>query len=176
MTRAYSLFAGIVLSLVAALFVGAAAGAQAGTPQALGITLHDDAAATERLPHYHTNAPISVNVGGATAAQLQSLNVTAVGPDGSTFTQALTREGDAFTGMLRLAAPGAWSLAVSTQLGSVSAALANVSLNVVTQDNADIAARIAFALAAVSIAGGLMLVVRRGGRPLLYALALTKRS
>jgi anti-sigma-K factor RskA len=174
--RAKSIFSSIVLSLVAALIVFAATGAQAGTPQPLGITLHSRNAVTKRLPHYRSDAPIAVSVGGTTAAELQALNVTAVGPDGNAVTQALTRTGDTFSGAVRLAAPGAWSLAVSTQLGSVSAALANVSLDVVARDDADLAARLGFALAAMAIVAGLTLVLRRRGRPLIYALGITKRS
>lgn len=166
----------LLAGITAGVFVFANSGAQAAGPQRLGVVLHRHRAATERLPHYLAAAPISVNVGGY-ARRLGNLNVVAHGPNGEAVTTPMARSGDTFSGNLHLA-PGAWTVAVSTQLGSVPAALANVPLEVVTDDPAELAARLAFALAALSIVTGLTLVLRRDGRPLLFAAARrpTKRS
>lgn len=156
MTRAIPFFAG----LVAAIVVFAGTGAQAaGSSQVLGIVLKHDAAATERLPFYRTETPIAVNVSGASSPQA-AMTVTAHGPGGSKVTTPLVRSGDTFTGALKLAQPGTWTVALTTQLGSVSAALAAVPLQVVENDNADLVARLAFALAALSLIAGLTILVR----------------
>lgn len=159
------------LLLLAGLTAGGLAfasnGAQAAAPQTLALVLHRNAAATERLPHYLTAAPISVRVGGD-ARSLPTVTVVAHGPNGQAVTTPLTRTGDDFSGDLQPLAPGTWIVAFSTRWGSVPAALADVRLDVVSEDTADLAARLAFALAALSIVIGLTLVVRRGGRPLLF--------
>jgi hypothetical protein len=169
--RAFSIFAVLIAAFVAFVCSGAQA---AGPVQTLGIVLQRNAAATERLPHYRTAAPIVVKVGGD-ADRLTSLTVTAHGPGGEAITTLLARSGNAFTGNLHLIAPGTWTVAFSTQLGSVSAALASVPLDVVSEDGTDIAARLAFALAALSVAAGLALVLRVDGRPLALAY-VRKRS
>jgi hypothetical protein len=168
--RVLSVFAVLLAGLVAFVSTGAQA---AGPAQTLGITLQRNEAATERLPHYRTAAPIALKVGGA--ARLSSLTVTAHGPGGEAITTPLARSGDTFTGKLRLVSPGTWTVALSTQLGSVSSALTSVRLDVVSEDGADFAARLAFALATLSIVAGLTLVLRVDGRPLVLAYA-RKRS
>ncbi len=166
----------VLVGLLAGVLAFAAGGAQAAGPsQALGVTLHHNRAATERLPQYLSAAPIAVNVKGRYAGRLQSLTVTATGPSGEAVSTPLARTGNTFSGNLHLGAPGTWTVAFSTQLGSVSAALANVPLDVVDEDAADLAARFAFALSALSIVAGLALVVRMNGRPLVLAVA-KKRS
>ncbi len=165
----------VLAALIIGVFSFAASSAQAAGPvQALGIVLHHDAAATERLPHYRAATPIAVNVGGYTR-RLRVVTVTAVGPGGEAVTAPLARTGDTFSGALNLIAPGTWRVAFSTQLGTVTAALANVPLDVVDEDGAAFAARIAFLLAALSIVAGLALVLRVDGRPLAFAWA-RKRS
>ena len=171
MIRALPVFAALIAALVTFVSSGAQA---AGTAQTLGIVLHRDRAATERLPHYRAAAPIAVNVGGGEAARLSSLTVTAHGPGGVAVTTPLARTGNTFSGNLRLLAPGAWTVAFSTQLGSVHAALASVPLDVISEDG-DMAARLAFALSALSIVAGLTLVLRVNGRPLALAY-VTRRS
>ena len=170
MIRALSVFAVLIAGFIAFVSSGAQA---AGPVQTLGIVLRQNVAATERLPHYRTAAPIAVKVGGA--ARLSSLTVTAHGPGGQAITTPLARSGSSFTGNLRLVAPGTWTVALTTKLGSVSSALASVPLDVVSEDGADFAARLAFALAALSIVAGLTLVLRVDGRPLVLAYA-RKRS
>jgi hypothetical protein len=163
--RPLLLLAGLTAGVLAFVNSGAQA---AGPPQTLALVLHHNAAATERLPHYLAAAPIAVRVGGY-ARRLHAVTVVAHGPNGEAITAPLARIGDAFAGDLHLLAPGSWTVAFSTELGSVPAALANVPLQVVTEDSADLAARSAFALAALSIVLGLTLVLRRHGRPLLFA-------
>jgi hypothetical protein len=160
--RALPFFAG----LVAAIVVVAATGAQAGTPQTLGFFLHDTGAATERQPRYHSSAPIAINVAGDTARH-SVLTVTAHGPDGSEVTAPLVRAGATFSGALELPAAGRWDVALSARLGSVTAALADVPLQVVSDDSAEVAGRWAFALAALLIGAGSMVLVRarRGASP-----------
>jgi len=165
----------VLVGLIAAALAFAGSGAQAAGPaQTLGVVLHRNAAATERLPHYRAAAPIAVNVGGY-ARRLHTLTVIAHGPGGQAITAPLARTGDTFSGDLRLIAPGKWTVAFSTQLGSVTAALASVPLNVVAEDGADLAARLAFAISALSIVAGLALVLRVNGRPLVLAY-VKKRS
>jgi hypothetical protein len=164
----------VLVGLLAGVLAFAAGGAQAAGPeQALGVTLHHNRAATERLPQYLSAAPIAVHVGGHYAGRLNTLTATATGPSGEAISTPLARTGNTFSGNLHLGAPGTWTVAFSTQLGSVSAALANVPLDVVDEDAADLAARLAFALSALSIVIGLALVLRVNGRPL--ALAVAKR-
>jgi hypothetical protein len=166
----------ILVALTAAVFALADSGAQAaGSSQSLGIVLHHNAAATERLPHYRATAPITINVGGY-ARRLASLTVTAHGPGGEAIMAPLARTGDTFSGALQLMEPGTWTVAFSTQLGSVTAALASVPLDVVSDEGADLAARIAFALSAISILAGLALVLRVGGRPLAFAVRIGSRE
>ena len=88
------------------------------------------------------------------------MSVVATGPDGSAVRAPLVRTGDTFSGVIDLAQPGTWSLALTTQLGSVSAALAAVPLNVVAEDDADLAARCAYALAALSLGAGVTVLMR----------------
>jgi hypothetical protein len=165
----------VLSALVVAVLAFAAGSAQAAGPsQTLRIVLHHDIAETERLPHYRAAAPIAVKVGGY-AAGLPPLMVVAHGPGGVAVTAPLVRTGETFSGDLRLIAPGAWTVALSAKLGSVSAALANVPLDVVSEDAADRAVRLTFALAALFIATGLALVLRANGRPLAFA-AIRKRS
>ena len=153
------------MGLVAAIIVFAATGAQAAaTAQTLGIVMQRNAAATERLPYYRTTSPIAVNVRGD-AGKLSSITVTAHAPDGSAFSTPLVRSGNTFTGALKLAQAGTWTVALTTQLGSVSAALADVPLEVVSDDSADFAARIAYAISALSIGAGLTLLLRARRTP-----------
>jgi hypothetical protein len=161
----------VLVGLVAGVLAFAGGGAEAaGTAQRLGVVLHHNRAATERLPHYLAAAPISVHVGGY-ARRLQTLTVVAHGPSGEAISTPLARTGDTFSGDLRLIAPGTWTVAFSTQLGSVTAALANVPLEVVNEDAADLAGRLTFALSALCIVLGLALILRVNGRP----LVLTKK-
>lgn len=156
MIRAIPFLAG----LVAAIVVLAGTGAQAaGSAQAIGIVLQHDAAATERLPFYRTSAPVSVRVRGD-AARISAMTITAHAPDGSAISAPLLRTGNVFTVALDLTQPGTWTLALSTQLGSMTAALADVPLEVVDQDGADAAARYAYALSALCIGAGLTLLFR----------------
>ena len=166
----------VLVGLIAGVFAFAGSAAQAAdSAQTLGIVLHHNTAATERLPHYRAAAPIVVHVGG-NARHLRTLTLTAHGPRGVAVTAPLRRTGDTFSGNLRLSAPGAWTVALSTQLGSASSALTSIPLDVVSEDGADLAARLTFALAALSIVAGLALVLRLDGRPLALAVAAKKRS
>lgn len=161
MIRAIPFLAG----LIAAIVVLAGSGAQAaGSAQTVGIVLQRNAAATERLPFYRTSAPVAVAVRGD-AARISSMTITAHAPDGSAISAPLVRDGNAFTVALNLAQPGTWTLALSTQLGSMNAALADVPLDVVDQDGADTAARYAYALSALCIGAGLTLLFRARRTP-----------
>lgn len=162
--------------LLAFAFAFADSGAQAAAPpQTLGVVLHHRHAATARLPYYRTAVPIAVNVGGF-AHRLKTLTLTARGPGGEATTTALARTGNTFSGDLQLNEPGIWTIALSTQLGSMPSALASVTLDAVTPDATDLAIRFTFALSALSILAGLSLVLRVDGRPLIFAFAPTTRS
>jgi hypothetical protein len=151
----------MLTAAVAGILTLAGSGAQAAGPsQTLGVVLRGDDAATERQPYYRVAKPITVHIGGD-AARFTSLKVTAHGPGGESVAAPLTRSGDAFSGNMQLFAPGVWTLALTTQIGT----LANVPLHVVTDDAADLAARIAFGLAAIAIAAGVMLIYRAARRP-----------
>ena len=161
----------VLVGLTAIVCAFAGTGAEAARPeQTLGVVLQRNAAATVRLPRYRAAAPISVNVGGY-ARRLHTLTLVAHGPGGQAITAPLARTGNTYTGDLRLVAPGRWTVAFSTRLGSVTSALASVPLDVVAQDGADLAARLAFAFSALSIVAGLALVLRLNGRPLALAYA-----
>lgn len=163
--------------LLAGSFAFADSGAQAADPpQTLGVVLHRSVAATERLPHYHTAKPIAINVGGRFARRLHTLTLTASGPGGESFKAPLTRSGDTFSGNLTLTEPGTWTVAFSTQLGTMPAALANFTVDAVTTDAADLAIRLTLAVAALSLLAGFALVLRVDGRPLAFVLSSTKRS
>jgi hypothetical protein len=166
-----------LIALLAGIFAFADSGAQAADPpQTLGVLLHHNVAATERLPHYRTTAPIAINVGGRYARRLQTLTLTARGPGGEALNAPLTRTGDTFSGNLTLTAPGTWTVAFSTRLGSVPAALASFTLDAVSADAADLAIRFTLALAALSLLAGFALVLRVDGRPLAFVLSSTKRN
>lgn len=168
----------VLTGLIVLVLAGAAGGAQAAaSAQELGIVLHHNTAATERLPHYRASAPIAVNVAGY-ARRLHTLTLTAHGPHGEAIMAPMSRTGQTFSGDLQLLDAGTWTLAFSTQFGSVPAALASVALDVVPGDGAELAARCAFALGALFIIAGLTLVLRADGRPFALALAarVTKRS
>jgi hypothetical protein len=169
--RAIPLLAGLIAALVVFVSSGAAASSR---PQLLGFTLHRQAASTERLPHYRANAPISVHVTGKAAHLPAALLLTVNAPDGSAMQTPLVRHGDAFDGSLSLTTPGTWTVVLTSQLGTVTTALANVPLDVEAIDGADLAARIAYALSALSIAAGLALVVSVARRP--RAREVTARS
>jgi hypothetical protein len=162
----------IVTAVIAGVLTFAGSGAQAAAPpQTLGVVLHGDDAATERQPYYRAAKPIAIHIGGD-AARFASLKLTAHGPRGESVAAPLTRSGDAFSGNVQLFAPGIWTLALTTQLGT---ALANVSLHVVTED-ADLAARIAFGFAAISIVAGVMLIYGTAKRPRRRLTDVTRRS
>jgi hypothetical protein len=161
----------IVTAVIAGVLTFAGSGAQAAAPpQTLGVVLHGDDAATERQPYYRAAKPIAIHIGGD-AARFASLKLTAHGPSGESVAAPLTRSGDAFSGNVQLFAPGVWTLALTTQLGT---ALANVSLHVVTED-ADLA-RIAFGFAVISIAAGVMLIYGAARRPRRRLTDVKKRS
>jgi hypothetical protein len=164
----------VFAALLAGLLTFIGSGAQAAAPaQSLGVVLHRSHAATERLPHYRSGQPIAVHVEGREAARLPALTMTASGPNGASLSAPMVRSGNAFTANLPLS-PGTWNVAFSAQLGTITAALANVPLDVESEDG-DLAARIAFGFSALSIVAGLLLVLRWNGRPLLLNYA-TKRS
>jgi hypothetical protein len=160
-TRAIPFLAGLALAIV--VFAGTGAQA-AGAGQTVAFVLRHNAASSERLPVYRAAAPIRVKVRGD-AGGMSAMRVTATGPGGRAVSAPLVKHGDTFTGALDLTQPGTWSLALTTQLGSMTAALAAVPLRVVAEDGADIAARIAYALSALSIGAGITLLwrARRGG-------------
>ncbi len=164
----------IFAALLAGLLTFIGSGAQAAGPaQSLGVVLHRNHAATERLPHYRSSEPIIVRVAGRQAARLPAITVTAVGP-GGTLSAPMVRTGNTFTADLPLLSPGTWNIAFSARVGTITAALASVPLDVESEDG-DLAARIAFGFSALSIVAGLLLVLRWNGRPLLLNYA-TKRS
>jgi len=158
------------LLFAAGLTALAAAPAAASTAQTLGIVLRSNDAATERLPHYQASRPIAVHVAGE-ARRLSAVLLTAKGPDGTAIHTELARSGDAFVGDLRLATPGVWNVALTTQVGSVTAALADVPLDVVPPSGSEPMAYVTFALALTMFGCGTLLIVSR--RP---ALAPVRRT
>ena len=160
----------LLAGIAAVVLAFADSGAQAAGPsQPLAVVLHRNDAATEGLPHYLAAKPIALRVAGY-ARRLRAVTAVAHGPNGEAITMPLARTGDAYSGDLHLLAAGTWTVALSTQLGSMPSALADIPLQVVNEDAADLAARFTFALAALSIVAGVLLVVRYAGRPLLFTL------
>ena len=148
----------LCLALAAALFAPLVAGAS--MRQSLAITLRNDNAATQTLDHYQVSRPIAVRVAGDTT-KFDRMLVTASGPNGAAVQAPLERTSDGFSGTLRLATPGLWTLAVTTQLGQFSTNVANVVLDVVEPRGISLLAALLFVLAAgAATAGGALLFSR----------------
>jgi hypothetical protein len=76
-----------------------------------------------------------------------------------------------------LVKPGAWTIALTAQLGSVSSAVAGIPLDVVAPDGSETAGYAGLLLAAMMLVAGVLVLVRRD----MFATALaivspTKRS
>lgn len=161
----------LALLVAAAAWLPLPAGAVTGQP--LAIFLHGSAARTRLLPTYDNVQPIAVRVAGD-ARRLDTVTVTASGPDGNSITAPLVKGTRGFIGDLQLTVPGTWRLALSTQIGGVPSALAAVSIAVGTPLAAEPLATALFALALLSCAFGLALVVRTRFRRM--PATATKRS
>jgi hypothetical protein len=147
------------LILLAALF-GFAPMTGAPPSQSLFFVLNADNAATQRLAHYRASAPIAVHVAGD-ASKFDAMTITAKGPDGTAIRAPLARSGSGFEGALRLVTPGAWTVALTTQLGSVSNAIDDVPLDVEPARSATLAGYAGFALAFLLTIAGIAIIVRR---------------
>jgi hypothetical protein len=157
--------------LVAAAWFPVPAAAITGQP--LAIFLHGSAAQTRVLPTYDNVLPIAVRVAGD-ARRLDTVTITASGPDGNSITAPLVKGARGFIGDLRLRAPGTWRLALSTQVGGVPSALAAVSIAVASPLVADPLATTLLVLAVASCVCGLALVMRTRFRRV--PATATKRS
>jgi hypothetical protein len=155
--RPLLLFAGILTVLLTIAGFGAQA---AGRPRVLAIELFRDRAATEGPAQYLVGAPIVINVESRTTMPA-AVSLTATAPDGTTLRLPLARNGTTFTGNLRLAAPGTWTLALSVRFGTVTTALANIALNAVREDGPVYAAGLGFALSALQLTAGISLLARK---------------
>ena len=147
--------------LLLAAWLGAAPAAALGAPhQSISIVLNSTSASTQRLPQYRAAAPISVHVAGD-AAKFDAVTITASGPGGLAIRAPLARTQSGFDGALRLATPGAWTIGLKTQLGSVSGAISDVPLDVVPGDGSSLAGYATMVLAALMTLAGALLLVRR---------------
>jgi hypothetical protein len=165
------------LFFLLAMLVGFTPAAAGAAPrQMLSIVLNSESASTQRLPHYRAAAPIAVRVAGD-ARKFDAMTVTATGPDGTAIRAPLARTGAGFEGALRLVTPGAWRIGLTTQLGSVSDAIADVSLDVEPAHGSQRAGYLAMALAALLLAAGVLVLARRDLlATALAAVVPTKRS
>ncbi len=163
--------------LLLAAWLGFSPAAGLGSPhQAISIVLNSASASTQRLPHYRAAAPISVHVAGD-ATRFDAVTVTATGPGGLAIRAPLARTQSGFEGALQLATPGAWTIGLTTQIGSVTSAIANVPLDVVPGDGSSLAGYATMVLAALmTIAGALLLVRRDLLSTALATVGPTKRS
>jgi hypothetical protein len=157
-------YAGTVMRALIVVIAGmlflAPVEALAGPPQTLAIVLRRDDAALERQAQYQAAKPVAVHVAGDVRA-FDTVTITAHGPDGSVITAPLARTDDGFSGFLRFATPGTWTVALTTQIGNVSAGFADVPLDVVPAAHTEVAAMLTMLLAAVSTSCGVLLVLRR---------------
>jgi len=142
--------------------------------QVLAIVVHRDNVATQRLAHYDTTGPIRVRVGGDTL-KFQTLSITARGPGGIAMQAPLTRFADGFAGNVRLATPGTWTVALTTNLGYATSAIATIPVDVVTYDGSAVAGLGVMTLAMASIALGLLIVLRRDIRSRVVAVTVRYR-
>ncbi len=162
---------------VLAMLLGLLPSAALAAPhQTLSIVLHSSNASTQQLPHYRAASPIAVKVAGD-ASRFDAVTVTATGPGGIAIRTPLARSGDGFQGAVRLVKPGAWTIALTAQLGSVSSAVAGIPLDVVAPDGSETAGYAGLLLAAMMLVAGVFVLVRRD----VFATALasvspTKRS
>lgn len=121
----------IRLLLLLAGFLALTRGIAGAAPvQSLELVLRGDAADTRALSAYDATIPIALHVDGE-AAKFDTVTITANGPDGIAIRTPLARTADGFAGALRLMTPGTWTLALQTQLGSVTGDVANVAVQVV---------------------------------------------
>ena len=147
--------------MFAALLVPLVAGAS--VHQSLAIVLRDDNAATQRLDHYQAARPIAVRIAGDTF-KFDHMVVTASGPNGVAISEPLERTADGFAGTLRLATPGLWTLALTTQLGQFSTNVTSVVLDVVEPHELSILALVLLLLGAAATTAGSALVLSRNLR------------
>jgi hypothetical protein len=143
---------------VLAVFAPSAATAAPGQP--LAIFVHGAAARTRLLPTYDNVLPIAVRVAGD-ARHFDAVTITANGPDGHSVTTPLVKGTRGFVGRLRLGAPGTWSLALTTRVGSVTSAITAVPIAVATPLVAEPLASALMALAVALCLAGVTLVVAR---------------
>ncbi len=162
--------------VVLALLLGFAPAAAVAAPhQTLSIVLHASSASTQRLAHYRVAAPISVRVAGD-ARRFDAVTITATGPGGIAIRAPLARTDDGFQGALRLVRPGAWTIDLTAQLGSVSSAVAGIPLDVVAPDGSETAGYAGLFLAALLLVAGVFVLVRRDIVVGPLAVDPTKRS
>jgi hypothetical protein len=161
----------LVLAVAAAtaLLPLPAAAALGGQP--LAIFVHGENARTRLLASYDTLEPIAIRVAGE-ARRFDAVTVTANGPDGNAVTAPLVKGARGFVGTLRLAVPGTWTLGLTTRVGTVTSAVAGVSIAVASPFVVEPLPSALVILAAASFAGGLLLIAR----PLLRRRPATKRS
>jgi hypothetical protein len=144
----------LVLAGLLAL-VGGSAGAATG--QSLELVLHSDVADTRGLAQYDAALPIALRVDGD-ATQFDAVTVTANGPDGTAIKTVLARTAGGFGGALRLMTPGTWTLALQTQLGSVTGDVADFAVQVVSPVDAT-AGEVGVGLSLACVLGGVALLV-----------------
>lgn len=144
--------------LLALLATAGAAVAFAPT-QHLRVDLRPATPLVERQAAYTTSQPIELRV---RAPQAQAASLVGVGPDGSNLRFPLERRADgSFNGSVRLPMPGAWSLAVATVAGAETNTTESFAVDVADGTALFGQAWILLGLAAISIIGGLALLMRR---------------
>ncbi|HTW83522.1 MAG TPA: hypothetical protein VMD91_05560 [Candidatus Sulfotelmatobacter sp.] len=151
----FRIIAGVVLALV--LTAGVALAVAPG--QHLRVDLSAGSPSVERQGDYASSQPIELRV---RAPRASSASVVGVGPDGSNLNVPLAREADgSFRGALRLAIPGAWSLAVATLAGDEGTTTQSFPIDVADGDALFGQAGLLFFLAAASIVAGIAVLRRR---------------
>jgi hypothetical protein len=155
----FRIIAGVLLALLAT----AGAAVAFAPAQHLRVDLRPATPVVERQTAYTSSQPIELRV---RAPQAQTASLVGVGPDGSNLRFPLERRADgSFKGAVRLPMPGAWSLAVATVAGAETSTTDSFAVDVADGTVLLGQAWMLLGLAALSIVGGLALLMRRRPQP-----------
>ncbi len=106
--------------------------ASASTPASLNLTVTSAGVQAQTQERYSANAPVAVDVKSDAALRIKSVAAILLAPSGAKVRVPLAALGNGrFTGTLTLSEPGAYTVALSTQLGGASIDSGAISLNVV---------------------------------------------
>lgn len=106
--------------------------ALAASPATLNLTVTTAGVQAQTQDRYAANASVAVDVKSDASLHIKAVAAILIGPSGSRLRVPLAAIGNGrFSGTLTLSEPGAYSVALSTQLGGASIDSGPISLNVV---------------------------------------------